>query len=124
MMIFDCFIGLLVAALAGMGIGGGGLLVIWLVLIKHLPSPTAQGINLLYFLGCAPSSLIWHIKEHRIVWRVALWAVAGGVTTALVTSLFVPHPTPDWLRRTFGGLLLIIGCRELWQVFHTEKNSG
>ena len=122
--IIAVLVGVITGILSGMGIGGGTLLVLYLTAILDTVQNTAAGINLLYFLGCAPSSLIWHIKEHRIVWRVALWAVAGGVTTALVTSLFVPHPTPDWLRRTFGGLLLIIGCRELWQVIHTEKNSG
>ena len=69
MMIFDCFIGLLVAALAGMGIGGGGLLVIWLVLIKHLPSPTAQGINLLFFIISALCALPIHIKRRMTARR-------------------------------------------------------
>lgn len=107
-----------------MGIGGGTLLVLYLTAVLDTAQATAAGINLLYFLGCAPSSLIIHIKEKRIAWRIALCAAAGGAVTALITSLLAPDPTPDWLRRTFGALLLIVGLREVWQVFHTEKKSG
>ena len=107
-----------------MGIGGGTLLVLYLTTILDTAQHTAAGINLLYFLGCAPSSLVMHIKERRVVWNVALWTAASGAVTALAASLLAPDPTPDWLRRGFGVLLLSIGLREVWQVFHTEKKSG
>ncbi len=124
MWLLAALVGVITGIISGMGIGGGTLLVLYLTAVLDTAQNTAAGINLLYFLGCAPSSLILHIKEHRIKWRAALWAAAGGAVTALIASLLAPDPTPDWLRRAFGVLLLIIGAREVWQVFHEEKKSG
>ena len=117
-------VGTVTGVLSGMGIGGGTLLVLYLTAVLDTAQTTAAGINLLYFLGCAPSSLILHIKEHRVVWKVVLWTGAAGAVTALITALLAPDPTPDWLRRAFGMLLLFIGLRELRNVFHDEKKSG
>lgn len=124
MWLLAVIVGLITGVLSGMGIGGGTLLVLYLTAALDVAQNTAAGINLLYFLGCAPSSLVFHIKERRVVWRAALWAMAGGVVTAMITALLAPDPSPDWLRRAFGCLLLTIGVRELWQVFHVEKKSG
>ncbi len=124
MWLIAVIVGLITGVLSGMGIGGGTLLVLYLTAVLDTAQNTAAGINLLYFLGCAPSSLVFHIKERRVVWRAALWAMAGGVATALTTALLAPDPSPDWLRRVFGCLLLTIGLRECWQVFHVEKKSG
>ena len=49
MVILQFLIGILIASLAGMGVGGGGLLVIWLIFIANMSAPTAQGINLVFF---------------------------------------------------------------------------
>ena len=40
----------LISALMGMGVGGGGLLIIYLTLYLNLPQLTAQGTNLLLFV--------------------------------------------------------------------------
>ena len=58
----DFIAGLLCAVLAAMGVGGGGLLVIYLTLVKELPQLYAQGINLLFFLPSALVSLLFKIK--------------------------------------------------------------
>ena len=50
MRMFDIIISFICALLAGMGVGGGGILIIYLTLFKNLPQATAQGINLLFFV--------------------------------------------------------------------------
>lgn len=124
MWLVACAVGALTGILSGMGIGGGTLLVLYLTALLGVDPSAAAGINLLYFLGCAPASLVLHIRAGRIDRSVALWAAAGGAITAAVAALLVPDSSPDWLRRAFGALLLIVGVRELWQVFHTAKKSG
>ena len=124
MWLIAALVGVVTGIISGMGIGGGTLLVLYLTAVLDTAQNTAAGINLLYFLGCAPSSLILHIRERRVEWRAALWAAAGGAVTALIAALLAPDPTPDWLRRLFGVLLLAVGIRELWTVFHAEKKSG
>ena len=46
-----------------MGIGGGGLLVIWLVFVHHMPSPTAQGINLVVIPR-------WNVRAQQAKWEL------------------------------------------------------
>ena len=46
------------AALAGMGIGSGGLLVLYLTLIRGTPQLSAQGFNLLFFLFSSGASVM------------------------------------------------------------------
>lgn len=120
-------VGALTGILSGMGIGGGTLLVLYLTIFTDTAATAAAAINLVYFCGCAPASLIFHAKKKRLEGKIALFAALGGSATALVTALLVPDNSPDWLRRGFGGLLLIVGARELITVikaFHDEKKSG
>lgn len=120
-------VGALTGVLSGMGIGGGTLLVLYLTVFTDTPASAAAAINLLYFCGCAPPSLFFHAKSGRLDGRIAWLAALGGGATALVTALLVPDTSPDWLRRAFGVLLLVVGVRELITViqdFHTEKKSG
>ena len=55
-------IGLLTGILSGFGIGGGSLLLLYLTLFEGAGQYQAGGINLLYFLSCAPAALISHRK--------------------------------------------------------------
>ncbi len=121
---FACLIGALTGVLSGMGIGGGTLLVLYLTALLGTDATAAAGINLLYFLGCAPASLWLHLRAGRIDRSVALWAAVGGAVTAAVAALLVPTSSPDWLRRAFGVLLLVVGVRELFSALHTENTSG
>lgn len=120
----SCLVGALTGIISGMGIGGGTLLVLFLTAVLQTDATAAAGINLLYFLGCAPPSLWLHLRQERIDRSVALWAAVGGAVTAAVAALLVPSSSPDWLRRAFGVLLLTVGIREAWQALHCEKNKG
>lgn len=113
-MIVPLIVGLLTGIVSGCGIGGGSLLVLYLTAVAGVDQYAAGGINLLYFLCCAPVALIGHIRHHRVAWRVVLWAVSGGVVTAVAASFLAAHIDTDWLRRGFGLVLLYVGVRELF----------
>ena len=113
MRLLNFFIGVATGIISGFGIGGGSLLVLYLTAVTGMPQHTAGGINLLYFIGCAPAALIGHIKSKLVEWRVVLWCALAGVAVAIPTSLLAGHFHSDWLRRLFGLLLLYIGIKEL-----------
>ena len=113
MMLLNFAIGVATGIISGFGIGGGSLLVLYLTAVTGMSQYTAGGINLLYFIGCAPAALIGHVKNKLIEWRVALWCAAAGIAIAIPTSLLAHHFNSDWLRRLFGILLLYIGIKEL-----------
>ena len=112
-MILSILIGIITGTISGLGIGGGSLLVLYLTAIEGISQYNAGGMNLLYFIGCAPTALIGHIRERRIDWPVALWCTLAGVTIALIAAWVATDIQHEWLRRLFGGILLFIGLKEL-----------
>ncbi len=108
------FVGAVTGILSGFGIGGGSLLILWLTIFEGIAQYTAAGINLLYFLCCAPAALISHFRNHLIHKRAALWCALAGCITSPLASLAANAIPIDWLRRLFGVLLLILGFKELF----------
>ena len=113
MSILNFIIGVVTGIISGFGIGGGSLLVLYLTAITGMSQYMAGGINLLYFIGCAPTALIGHIKNKLVEWHAALWCAAAGIAVAIPTSLLADNFHSDWLRRLFGLMLLYIGIKEL-----------
>lgn len=114
MIIFWNFIvGLLTGILSGFGIGGGSLLILYLTSFSGINQYIAGGINLLYFLFCAPAALFSHIRNRLIDTRTVLWCTAAGVLTSLLAAWIAGMMDVRLLRRIFGIFLLYIGIREL-----------
>lgn len=122
MSILNFIIGIITGIISGFGIGGGSLLVLYLTAITGMSQYVAGGINLLYFIGCAPTALIGHIKNKMVDWRAALWCAVAGIATATPTSLLADNFNSDWLHRLFGLMLLYIGIKEL-RIKKKPKNS-
>lgn len=106
-------VGLLTGVLSGFGIGGGSLLILYLTSFAGVNQYVAGGINLLYFLFCAPAALISHIRNRLIDGRTVLWCTAAGVVTSLLAAWIAGMMDVRLLRRIFGVFLLYIGVREL-----------
>ncbi len=107
-------VGLLTGIISGFGIGGGSLLILYLTAVVGVDQYTAGGINLLYFLCCAPTALISHIRHRRVEWKAVVWCSLAGAITSAVAAYFAAGIDTDWLRRLFGVVLLYIGVRELF----------
>lgn len=115
MFIFDLLAGFITATLAGLGIGGGGLLVIYLSLVRHMPQLQAQGINLVFFLLASSAALIIHIKKKRINWKRWAGAALFGAIGALAGCWTALRLDPNFIRKIFGALLVVSGIIELFR---------
>lgn len=108
--------------LGSMGLGGGSVLIIYLVNFLDLPQKQAQGINLFFFIPCAIISLISYRKQGMIDFRktfpVALYAVAGAILGFMALNYIPTH----LLSRLFAGALLITGLTELFR--KSEAKGG
>ncbi len=113
--------GLICGLLSGLGIGGGTLLMVWLTAICGLEQRNAQGINLLYFLPTALSSLIFHIKNRLIRWEIVLPAALTGAAAAALTAWLSQRLDTTLLCRIFGGFLLFVGLKELFGRYPRDK---
>lgn len=106
--------GMAAGILGAMGMGGGGVLIIYLTLIAGLDQRAAQGINLILFIPCAILALISYIRKGLIDKKVALIAAATGLLGALAGVFLSGALDVEWLRKIFGLMLLFIGIRELF----------
>ena len=104
---------LAIALLSGMGVGSGGLLVIYLTLVENTPQLTAQGLNLLFFLFASAASLIVHITKRKIFGGAVLVMGACGIIGSLLGSFVAAHIPADLLGKIFGAMLVISGVMSL-----------
>ncbi len=106
-------VGALTGIISGFGIGGGSLLVLYLTMVAGFEQRVAGGINLLYFMACAPTALIGHIKNKLVDARVFIWTAAAGCAASLIGSWVAHAVDVSLLRQGFGLLLIYIGIKEL-----------
>ena len=107
--------GAVTGILTGFGIGGSTLLIIAMTNFAGIQQLTAQGINLLYFLPTAGASLIGHIRNKLVDYKVLLWTAIPGVLATIASSVFLGTLDATWVRRIFGIFLLFIGVSELFR---------
>ncbi len=108
-MIVDILVGFFSAILAAMGVGGGGLLVVYLTVFKNVSQLTAQGINLIYFLPSASISVFSRRKKLFSDWKTVLVMCLTGTAASVAASLFVGHISAKILKVIFGALLVFAG---------------
>lgn len=99
--------------LAGLGIGGGSLLVLWLSFVIGMDPATVRGINLLFFLPSAAISIIFRWKQGSIPGQKILPAIVAGCIAALGFSWLGGYLNLSMLKKLFGVLLIGTGFREL-----------
>lgn len=123
----ELLISTLVAAAAGalgaMGLGGGGVLLLWLAL-TGTDQLAAQGLNLAFILPVGLLGLWSHRKNGLVDFRTALPMVAGGLL-GLGAGVFLAGRLGSLLlSRLFGGLVGIIALRELWSAWRLFREKG
>ena len=106
---FLCALAFLSAALAGMGVGSAGLLVVYLTWIGHRPQLEAQQLNLIFFIASSLVALLIHLLQKRLDFRVILLctlpACVGAVGGAAIARASREVP----LSRAFGILMILGG---------------
>lgn len=103
----------LLGFLAGIGVGGGSLLIMWLTLILQMPYPQARILNLLFFLPSALVASFFRWKQGTLEIKKILPAILAGSIAAAAFSVLSNYTDVQLLKKAFGVLLLITGIREL-----------
>ena len=114
MIFIDFTAGILISVLAGLGIGGGGLLVIYLILVKDISQIESQGINLLFFVAAGAASLIIHVRKRKLELRNIIIMIIFGSLGAVAGSLTANFTDGAVVKKIFGGFLLVSGLIELF----------
>ncbi len=115
---------LVIAVLAGTGIGGGGLYVIWLTAVKDLPQSEAQCVNLLFFLAAAVAALPFHLKKRTLPIKFIVPCAVIGAAGTLLGGFVRDSIDGDTLRALFGVLLILAGIRTFFAKNRQKKRKA
>ncbi len=105
----------IIALLTGLGVGGGGLFVIYLALLTDTPQLMAQGFNLLFFLFSSSASLSIHLFRRKIYSDAILVMIGVGVIGAVAGSVISKMINEDILRKIFGIMITLSGILSLFR---------
>ena len=100
--------------LGSMGLGGGGILILFLTLFAGVPQLKAQGINLMFFIPIALLATIIYTKRGNINFKEILPFNIAGLPGRLLGIYISSHLEADFLGKLFGLALIILGMREIF----------
>jgi len=116
-------IGMASGTISGMGIGGGAVLIPALVLVVNPGQHIAQSVNLLFFIPTAVIALVIHIKNKQIDFKMALPIIISGLCGAFFGSWLAARFNGDFLRKLFGGFLIVMSVYEMFRKGKDKKKQ-
>lgn len=114
-MLSDIIAGIVIAILTGLGIGSGGLLVIYLTLFGNVPQIAAQGLNLLFFIFSAGASMIVHLQKRKIFFSLVLLLILSAIPGVFAGVFLADFLPVDLVRIIFGVMLVLSGTLTLFR---------
>ena len=106
--------GLLSGFAGSLGVGGGGILIVFLTAFLDFSQREAQGINLMFFLPVAIVSTIIYIKQGLVKIKPLLPFVLLGLLGAGVGVFLAEIVNQNILSKIFGAGLIVLGIREFF----------
>jgi len=108
--------GLLVGVLSSLfGVGGGLLMVPFMVLVINETQHLAEGTSLLVIVPTAIVGVIAHLRNHFVSFRHALLVAIGGIGGAYLGADIALRIDPVTLTKVFGVFLAVIGIRTTYE---------
>ena len=117
---FPIIVATILGFLAGMGVGGGSLLLLWLTEVIMLEQAQAKILNLLFYLPAAVVATLFRIRNKTIDKAIVIPGLITGCLSAVTASIISRTLDVELLKKFLGGLLIVIGIRE---VFYRRRNA-
>lgn len=105
--------------LAGMGMGGGTLLIPMLTLIMGVEQEIAQGVNLLVFVPCGIVVCIIYAKNKLIDFKRGGIIIGAASVVSVIAALIAVKIASDVLKIIFGSFIAGLGLIQL--IIYTIK---
>jgi uncharacterized membrane protein YfcA len=102
------------AALSALGMGGGGVFLIYLTAYLNMPQLQAQGMNLVFFIPVALVAIVVHMKNKLIRWKIVLPCVLAGLPGVWLGAWLAAEFQEPVLGKLLAVFLGLIGLRELF----------
>ena len=101
---------LLLAILYGCGMGGGGLLVVYLTMACGMAQGDAQALNLFFYVIASTSSALLLLRRRAVDPRLVMLCAAAGIPGAYFGSVLREMISVGLLQKIFGVLLVVTGA--------------
>lgn len=111
------------AIISSMGLGGGGILILYLSLVKNTEQLLAQGTNLLFFVPCAVTALCIYVKNKLIKFAIIIPIIFGGLVGIFIGYFLIKYINPAYIKKAFAVMLIISGIISLFKV-KKQKNKN
>ena len=103
------FASFLVAMLAGMGVGSGGLFIVYLTVLSGMPQLEAQGLNLHFFIFATAAALLLHARTHPLPFRRLAYVSGVGSIGCVLGAMLAQNMRGGTLRTVFAIVLILTG---------------
>lgn len=113
----------LISVLCGMGVGGGGLPVLYFTLINGMEQKSAQGMNLVLFICAALASIIVNIKKEKPNLKITLTLIVLGCLSSFIGAGVANRLSSGILRKAFGIFLTLTGIMTLFRKNKAEQEK-
>lgn len=108
-------LGIVVGALSALfGVGGGLLIVPFIVLVLEKSQHVAEGTSLVAIVPTAIVGALMHRRTGFVAFREASLLAAGGILGALIGAPVALAVATEPLQKGFGALLFVMGGRLIW----------
>lgn len=115
MLLLDGAFSFLIGILAGLGVGSGGILILYLTAVDGISQLAAQGMNLAVFSFALGAALLVHLHRRPLPVSVLLVILLFGAAGAFGGSLLAHAVSTAFLRKALGFLLLLMGLVALFR---------
>jgi uncharacterized membrane protein YfcA len=117
--IIDLAVMLLLGTLYGCGMGGGGLLVVYLTMVCGMAQGDAQALNLYFYIIASTSAAFILLKQRKVNPTLVVICALSGIPGAYLGSLLRKMISVTLLQKIFGTMLVLTGV----SVFFSKKRG-
>ncbi len=115
MYLVDFAVSLIIGVLAGLGVGSGGLFLLYVTLFREVAHKSAQGMNLLFFLFALTGSVLVHLCRRTVSAKFMGKILLFGIPGSVCGSLLISYLPVGVLRTVFGSFLIFMGLLTLFE---------
>lgn len=107
-------LGIVSGALNGLFGSGGGIAVVPMLELLHLPPQKAHATSVAIIFPLSLITTIFYLwQDVSVQWLSLCWLIPGGLLGSLLGAKLLRKIQGDLLRRIFGGIILYAGVRLL-----------
>lgn len=108
------FGGFLSGIIGSLGVGGGGVLIVFLTFFMNFSRQSASVINLIFFIPIALISVIIYLKQKQIDIKKAIFLAIPGLFGSALGVFLTSVIKTSLLSKAFGVLLIAVSVKTLF----------